>query len=110
MPNEDEDITLMDILDKIKETNKDYNAYVESADERIAEIDDLISEVDELKKDDEQYGGQNISELMKYKSMLIQIKTDIQNEKKNMKQEYSQMDQITGAVEKAIKWNTGDIF
>ena len=47
---------------------------------------------------------------MKYKSALLQIKSEIESEKKSMTSEMSKMDQIISAVEKAIKWNTGDIF
>ena len=109
MPTEDEELTLTYILGQVRQTKIDLQEYLDTADDRIAEIDDLILQVDELKKENADYSDV-VNELMTYKSSLLQIKSDIESEKKSMKTEMSKMDDISGAVEKAIKWNTGDIF
>ncbi len=109
MPTEDEELTLTYINSQIRQTKTDLQEYLDTADERITEIDDLILQIDELKKENIDYSDV-VNELMTYKSSLLQIKTNIESEKKSMKSEMSKMNDISEAVGKAIKWNTGDIF
>lgn len=107
--NDEDELTLTNILNEAKQTKKDLQEFTKSSDDRIEEITDLIVQINDLRKENENYPDL-LNELMKYKSALLQIKSEIESEKKSMTSEISKMDQIISAVEKAIKWNTGDIF
>ena len=103
-----EELTLTKILELSKNVSKEISSFFQNAAERIKDVDILISEVDGLiEKETSQL---NKTELLQYKSILLQIKSDIENEIKSMKTEQSNIGTVIDAVSKAIKWNSGDIF
>ena len=104
----EEEITLTKILELTKDTSMAMSIFFENAAERMEEVDILISTSDKLIENETSQVKKN--ELLQYKSMLLQIKSDIENEVKLMKNEQSNISSVSNAVSKAIKWNSGDIF
>lgn len=104
----EEEITLTKILELTKDTSMEMSIFFENAAERMKEVDILISTSDKLIENETSPVKKN--ELLQYKSMLLQIKSDIENEVKLMKHEQSNIGSVSNAVSKAIKWNSGDIF
>ena len=104
----EEEITLTKILELTKDTSMTMSIFFENAAERMKEVDILISTSDKLIENETSPVKKN--ELLQYKSMLLQIKSDIENEVKLMKHEQSNISSVSNAVSKAIKWNSGDIF
>ena len=105
---EQEEVTLISILSQAKQVSADYESYEIDSNNQITHIENLVAELDTLLAETKDLKDRNV--LLQYKSTLYQVRSGIQSEIKEMKDQMKVVAQIEGAVEKAIKWNIGDIF
>lgn len=104
----EDEITLTKILELTKDVINQMQNFFSNANKRIEDVNGLVSDIDNLILSEKSQA--NKTELLQYKSYLLQIKSGIESEIENMKKEQINVNTVFNTVGKAIKWNSGDIF
>ena len=104
----DTDPTLTNILNQLKSIKKELENYISEENQRIIDISNMTSEIEQLQSDETDTN--NINLLLKYKSTIFQIKSEIESEMNNVKIYLKKINNMISIVEKAMILSTGDIF